>query len=98
MSADPTSVLDSLGPARRFADPNAPLEARMMAARGALPLPPPQVATVLYAASTMYPPKLMQGILDKALQTSADSYAEESPPEEQAHNAQEYRGDRPSQI
>ncbi len=49
MSADPTSVLDSLGPARRFADPNAPLEARMMAARGALPLPPPQVATVLYA-------------------------------------------------
>jgi hypothetical protein len=43
------SILDSLGPARRFADPSAPLPARRMAAAGALPLPPPQLAAVLVA-------------------------------------------------
>ena len=49
MSADPKSVVESLGAARRFADPEAPLDARLMAARGGLPLPAPQVASVLYA-------------------------------------------------
>jgi hypothetical protein len=35
--------------ARRYASPDAPLEARSMAARGALPLPPVELATVLFA-------------------------------------------------
>jgi hypothetical protein len=48
---DPGSILRSLGPARRFADPEAPLEARMLAARGALPLPPEKIASVLFALS-----------------------------------------------
>jgi hypothetical protein len=45
------SILDSLGAARRFADPGSPLPARRMAAGGALPLPPPQLASVLVALS-----------------------------------------------
>ncbi len=49
MIVDPGSVLESLGSARRFADPEAPLKARMMAARGALPLPPDQLISVLFA-------------------------------------------------
>lgn len=49
MSADPNEVLASLGPARRFADPDAPLDSRLMAASGALPLPPPQLLSVLVA-------------------------------------------------
>ncbi len=49
MSTEQTSILDSLGPARRFADPSTPTAARRMAASGALPLPPPQIATVLFA-------------------------------------------------
>jgi hypothetical protein len=43
------SILESLGAARRFADPGSPLPARKMAAGGALPLPPPQLASVLVA-------------------------------------------------
>lgn len=54
MSADPNGLLASLGGARRFADPNAPLDARLMAASGALPLPPPQLVSVL-AALTLDP-------------------------------------------
>jgi len=42
-------VLAALGPARRFADPSGPLESRLMAASGALPMPPPQLVSVLYA-------------------------------------------------
>lgn len=49
MDVDPTLILQGLGPARRFADPDAPVEGRMMAARGALPLPPEQIASVLFA-------------------------------------------------
>ena len=49
MDVDPGTILATLGQARRFADPKAPQEARMMAARGALPLPPPQIASVLFA-------------------------------------------------
>jgi hypothetical protein len=49
VSTDPNGLLASLGGARRFADPNAPLDARLMAASGALPLPPPQLLSVLYA-------------------------------------------------
>ena len=49
MNADPNEVLASLGPARRFADPAGAVESRMMAASGALPLPPPQLVSVLHA-------------------------------------------------
>ena len=49
MTAETESILEALGPARRFADPDAPQEARLMAARGALPLPPAQIASVLFA-------------------------------------------------
>jgi hypothetical protein len=49
VSTGPDSILDSLGQARRFADPNAPTKARMMAARGTLPLPPDGIASVLFA-------------------------------------------------
>ncbi len=49
MIAETESILEALGPARRFADPDAPQEARLMAARGALPLPPAQIASVLFA-------------------------------------------------
>jgi hypothetical protein len=63
VSTDPNGLLVSLGGARRFADPNAPLEARLMAASGALPLPPPQLLTVLYAL-TLDPDA---GVKEKAL-------------------------------
>jgi hypothetical protein len=43
------AILESLGPARRFADPNGPRQARLMAAGGTLPLPPPQLAATLFA-------------------------------------------------
>jgi hypothetical protein len=46
---DSQAILQSLGPAQKFADPAAPKEARLMAASGALPLPPPQIASVLFA-------------------------------------------------
>ena len=50
--SESASILDSLGQARRFADPNSPLKARKMAAGGALPLPPLQIAGVLVALSS----------------------------------------------
>ena len=63
MSADPNVVLASLGPARRFADPDSPLDSRLMAASGALPLPPPQIVAVLVAL-TQDPDA---GVKDKAI-------------------------------
>jgi hypothetical protein len=48
VNADPDSILENLGQARRFADPSASIDARMMAARGALPLPPDQIVSVLF--------------------------------------------------
>ena len=48
MIADIGRILESLGPARKFADPESPASVRTMAARGALPLPPPQIASVLF--------------------------------------------------
>jgi hypothetical protein len=65
LEIDPGEVLNSLGKAGRFADPNAPLEARMMAARGALPLPPTEVAQVLFAL-TLDPDAEVK---DRALET-----------------------------
>ena len=48
--ADTQKITLKLSPqARRYASPDAPLEARSMAARGALPLPPVELATVLFA-------------------------------------------------
>jgi hypothetical protein len=46
--ADLERILESLGPARKFADPTSPDSVRGMAARGALPLPPPQIVGVLF--------------------------------------------------
>lgn len=55
MSANPGSVQDSvletLGAARRYADPEAPTRTRLLAAGGALPLPPDEIAGVLFALS-----------------------------------------------
>lgn len=42
------SVIDGLGPAKKFADRSSPTPVRLMAASGAMPLPPPQIATVLF--------------------------------------------------
>ncbi len=49
MSQDRSEILEGLGPARRFADPAGPVEGRLMAASGALPMPPPQLVSVLFA-------------------------------------------------
>ncbi len=81
MIVDPGSVLESLGSARRFADPGAPLKARMMAARGALPLPPTQLVSVLFALTLDPEPEvqeraaqsldeLPERVLDNALESS----------------------------
>jgi len=51
LQVDPQAIRESLGPAQKFADPSAPREARLLAARGALPLPPAQICTVLFALS-----------------------------------------------
>ena len=49
MSQERSEILEGLGPARRFADPAGPVEGRLMAASGALPMPPPQLVSVLFA-------------------------------------------------
>jgi hypothetical protein len=51
VDVDPALILENLGAAKRFADPSAPLQARVMAAGGALPLPPDQIASVLFCLS-----------------------------------------------
>ena len=48
MEIDTALILESLGAARKFADPEGPLPGRMMAASGVLPLPPDQIAVVLF--------------------------------------------------
>jgi hypothetical protein len=45
------SILESLKEARKYADPSSPQPVRLMAANGALPLPPTQISTVLYLLS-----------------------------------------------
>jgi hypothetical protein len=48
--AEPRQIRLALSPqAQRYARRDAPVEARLMAARGALPLPPLELATVLFA-------------------------------------------------
>ncbi|MEE9606856.1 MAG: hypothetical protein V3U03_03895 [Myxococcota bacterium] len=50
MEKEPQKIRLALSPqAGRYARPDAPLEARLMAAGGALPLPPVELATVLFA-------------------------------------------------
>lgn len=51
MEIDTTLILESLGPARKFADPTGPVPGRMMAASGALPIPAEQIAVVLFCLS-----------------------------------------------
>ena len=50
MAKQPQKIRLNLSPqAERYARPDAPRDARLMAARGALPLPPVDLATVLFA-------------------------------------------------
>jgi hypothetical protein len=49
VEVDARAILECLGPARRFAEPTTPRPARLMAAGGALPLPPPDLTMVLFA-------------------------------------------------
>lgn len=49
METGADAVHEFLGPARRFADPTGPRNQRLLAAQGALPLPPPQLASVVFA-------------------------------------------------
>ncbi len=79
MDVDTSLILESLGAARKFADPEAPLAGRMMAAGGMLPLPPEQIASVLFCL-TFDPEAQVQekarqslddlpdGVLDTAMQ------------------------------
>ena len=79
MEFDATLILDTLGPARKFADPEGPLPGRKMAASGALPLPPDQIATVLFCLAHDPDPEvsekageslqnLPEGVVNTALQ------------------------------
>ena len=43
LEIDTALILESLGAARKFADPEGPLPGSMMAASGALPIPPDQI-------------------------------------------------------
>ena len=78
MQVDPEVILESLGSARKFADPQASKPARMMAAGGTLPLSPPEICTVLFALTLDPDPEvkakaqqslgeLPEGVLDSAL-------------------------------
>ena len=78
LQVDPEVILESLGSVRKFADPQAPKSARMMAAGGTLPLPPPEICTVLFALTLDPDPEvkakaqqslgeLPEGVLDSAL-------------------------------
>ena len=78
MQVDAEAILESLGAARKFADPAGAKPARMMAAGGALPLPPPQLCMVLFALSLDADPEvrakaqqslgsLPEGVLNPAL-------------------------------
>lgn len=72
MNADPSEILESLGPARRYADPSGPVPARMMAASGALPLPPPQLLAVLHAL-TLDPDAAVQERASASLRALPDA-------------------------
>jgi hypothetical protein len=63
VSADSDGILASLGPDRRFADPDGPLDSRLMAASGALALPGPKLVAVLVALT--FDPDA--GVKDKAI-------------------------------
>ena len=67
MDVDTALILESLGAARKFADPGSPLPGRMMAAGGTLPLPPGQIATVLYCL-TLDPEEQVRENLEKLLE------------------------------
>ena len=78
MQVDPEVILESLGSARKFADPQAAKPARMLAAGGTLPLPPPEICTVLFALTLDPDPEvkakaqqslgeLPEAVLDSAL-------------------------------
>jgi len=60
VSQDRSEILEGLGPARRFADPTGPVEGRLMAASGALPMPPPQLVSVLFALTLDPEPRVAE--------------------------------------
>jgi hypothetical protein len=81
VQVDPQAILESLGAARKFADPEAPKPARLMAASGTLPLSPPQICTVLFALTLDSDPEvkakaqqslgdLPERVLDPALEAA----------------------------
>jgi hypothetical protein len=80
VTVDRSEILASLGPARRFADPSGPVEARKMAASGALPLPPPQLVPVLYTLTLDAEPSVseratasLRALPDRVLDTALET-------------------------
>ena len=80
MSQERSEILEGLGPARRFADPAGPVEGRLMAASGALPIPPPQLVAVLFALTLDPEPSVaaratesLRGLPDRVADTALAS-------------------------
>jgi len=48
VEVDLEAIIEGLGAAKKFVDPGTPVPMRTMAAGGSLPLPPPQITTVLF--------------------------------------------------
>ena len=64
MDVEIATILEGLGTARKFADPEAPLAGRKMAAGGALPLPPDQIAQVLFCLTFDPEPEIAEKARD----------------------------------
>lgn len=64
MDVDIATILEGLGASRKFADPEAPLAGRKMAAGGALPLPPDQIAQVLFCLTFDPEPEIAEKARD----------------------------------
>ncbi|MFQ5515328.1 MAG: hypothetical protein ACE5FG_12960 [Myxococcota bacterium] len=97
MSPEREVILNFLGSARRFADPNAAKPARLMAAAGGLPLPPPQIVSVLFALTFDEDPEVserargsLDTLPDRVLEPALEA---EIPAELLAFLAEKFRGD-----
>jgi hypothetical protein len=102
MQEEAREVLEFLGPARRYADPDGPREGRLMAARGALPLPPVQLASVVFALSFDADPEVkeaatrtLQGFPDRVIDPVLQG---EAPPPLLHHLAERFRDDEAREI
>lgn len=71
-SVDQGSVLDSLGEARRYADPDSPRDGRLLASGGALPLQPHEISGVLFAL-TLDPDAEVKDRARRSLDTLPDA-------------------------